>query len=112
MRTFKIGSTYLYPLVDVKWRMTRNVTQKLCPYTIEGRNLIYKKLKPNVVTELQELQKLTHETMTLEFGDNRLSKYSIQHGKCLITGQFLKAEDIHCHHITSKYLGGQTDLII
>lgn len=106
MRTFKIGSTYLYPLADVKWRMARNFTQKLCPYTIEGRNLIYKQLKPNVVTELQELQKLTHETMTLEFGDNRLSKYSMQHGRCRITGQFLKAGDIHCHHIIPKYLGG------
>ncbi|MGV3019395.1 HNH endonuclease [Streptococcus thoraltensis] len=68
--------------------------------------MIYQKLKSNIVTELQELQKLTHETMTLEFGDNRLSKYSMQHGKCRITGQFLKAEDIHCHHIVPKYLGG------
>jgi hypothetical protein len=41
--------------------------------------------------------------------DNRLSRYSMRMGKCEITGTFLPAEDVHCHHYLPKHLGGTDD---
>jgi group II intron reverse transcriptase/maturase len=45
-------------------------------------------------------------SFTTEYYDNRLSKYSGQKGKCGITGIPMKGNDIHCHHIKPKYMGG------
>jgi hypothetical protein len=41
--------------------------------------------------------------------DNRLSRYSMKMGRCEITGIFLRAEDVHCHHYLPKKLGGTDD---
>ncbi|HIB1875396.1 TPA: HNH endonuclease, partial [Enterococcus faecium] len=49
---------------------------------------------------------ISKQGYNLEFTDNRISKYSMQNGKCAVTGEFLKADMIHCHHIIPKYLGG------
>ncbi|MDR7002058.1 5-methylcytosine-specific restriction endonuclease McrA [Neobacillus niacini] len=38
--------------------------------------------------------------------DNRISRYSMKMGKCEITGTFLSASDVHCHHYIPKHLGG------
>lgn len=35
-----------------------------------------------------------------------LSKYSMQNGKCAITGHFLTVQKVHCHHILPRSLGG------
>ena len=45
-------------------------------------------------------------TRTMEYNDNRLSKYSCQQGKCSITGIPLMASEVHCHHKKPKNLGG------
>lgn len=42
----------------------------------------------------------------LEFADNRISKYSMQLGKCAVTGKFLLANEVHCHHKTPRHMGG------
>ena len=44
---------------------------------------------------------------TLEYYDNRISRYSMQQGKCAVTGEFLTAEIAHCHHIVPKGMGGE-----
>ena len=44
---------------------------------------------------------------SIEYADNRISLYNAQKGKCAVTGEaFTAAEDIHCHHITPRRLGG------
>ncbi|AYQ24135.1 TPA: HNH endonuclease [Enterococcus faecalis] len=42
----------------------------------------------------------------MEYADNRISKYSMQRGKCAITGRFLTASEVYCHHIIPRALGG------
>lgn len=44
--------------------------------------------------------------MSVEYNDNRLSLYCAQHGKCAVTGAILEVGRIHCHHKTTKHLGG------
>ncbi len=38
--------------------------------------------------------------------DNRISRYSMKMGKCEITGMYLFASDVHCHHYIPPHLGG------
>lgn len=38
--------------------------------------------------------------------DNRISRYSMKMGKCEITGMYLFASDVHCHHYIPLQLGG------
>ena len=43
---------------------------------------------------------------SVEYFDNRISRYSMKNGKCEITGEFLPAEFVHCHHYIPVSLGG------
>ena len=45
-------------------------------------------------------------TRSVEYMDNRISRYSMKKGKCEITGLFLQAQDVHCHHYIPVHLGG------
>jgi RNA-directed DNA polymerase len=43
---------------------------------------------------------------SVEYMDNRMSRYSMKMGKCEITGMHLFATDVYCHHYIPVYLGG------
>ena len=43
---------------------------------------------------------------SVEYFDNRISRYSMKDGKCEITGDFVPAELVHCHHYVPANLGG------
>lgn len=106
-RTFKIGNTYLYPLSDIQWKMLRNFTQEICDYTPEGRNHKYKNLNIEISDELRKMwKKFSTAKEQMEYSDNRLSKYSMQNGKCAVTGMMLNSNIAHCHHIIPRAAGG------
>ena len=86
-----------------------NFSQELTPYTPEGRELIHKRLQGDVEWELLKLMKSHIPNATVQYMDNRLSRYSMKMGRCEITGMFLFAEDVHCHHYLPKHLGGTDD---
>jgi RNA-directed DNA polymerase len=43
---------------------------------------------------------------SVEYMDNRISRYSMKMGKCEVTGIHLSAADVHCHHFMPLHLGG------
>ena len=43
-KTFKIAGIYLFPLANVQTKNTMSFTQSLTPFTMEGREQIYKQL--------------------------------------------------------------------
>lgn len=45
-------------------------------------------------------------TRSVEYMDNRISRYSMKMGQCEITGVFLQANEVHCHHYFPVHLGG------
>jgi hypothetical protein len=73
---------------------------------VEGRAQIYKNLHKNIKQEIALLMESNIPTRSVEYMDNRISRYSMKQGKCEITGQFLQAQDVHCHHYIPVYLGG------
>jgi len=105
-KTFKIDGVYLFPIGDVKTVNAMNFSPKLSFYTEEGRSRIYDKLKPNVSFEISRLLKAKLPNRTVEYMDNRISRFSMKMGKCEITGWNLTASEVHCHHYTPTHLGG------
>lgn len=105
-RTFKVSGVYLYPLSNVQWKIIYGYTQEISNYTKSGRQLKYAQLKPTVLSEIRKMLRIAGNGMSLEYADNRISKYSMQNGRCIVLKTFLNAEDLHCHHILPKHLGG------
>jgi group II intron reverse transcriptase/maturase len=105
-KTFKVCNVYLFPLANVKTRNAMNFSQSLIPYTKAGRECIYKQLKLDIQREISLLMKSSLPARSVEYMDNRISRYSMKMGKCEITDTFLCASDVHCHHFTPLYLGG------
>ena len=50
--------------------------------------------------------KIPYDKDNLEFADNRISRYSMQLGKCAVTGEFLTSDKVHCHHKLPRNMGG------
>jgi len=105
-RTYKINGVYLYPLADISHKSIMSFSQWLTPFTLRGRKHIYTKLKGDVSREIRKLMESNIPNRSVEYFDNRISRYSMKNGKCEITGEFLPAEIVHCHHYVPVKLGG------
>ncbi|MBE0339780.1 group II intron reverse transcriptase/maturase [Paenibacillus sp. 23TSA30-6] len=105
-KTWEVAGTLLFPLPDVSKSKPLNFSQELTPYCAEARVNIHANLKYNVQLELSKLVRSDVWDRTLEYSDNRLSRYSRVQGLCEITGLFLQSEEVHCHHYKPLSLGG------
>ncbi len=105
-RTFRIANVYLFPLANVKTKNSMGFSLSLSLFTTSGRDLIYKKLRPDLRQEIFHLMNSSIPNQSVEYMDNRLSRYSMKMGKCEITGMHLFATDVHCHHFIPLHLGG------
>ena len=106
MRTFKVDKIYLFPLQNIKWELARTHNSKATDYTEIGRLMVIKKLWPTVYSEIVKMTLDKCKVDNLEYFDNRISRYSMQRGKCHILGKFLTHEEVHCHHKLPIHLGG------
>ncbi|WP_408006423.1 group II intron reverse transcriptase/maturase [Pseudalkalibacillus sp. A8] len=105
-KTIKINDMYLFPIGNVKTVNAMNFSPKLTLFTDEGRERFYKKLRPDIQNEVSQLMKAVLPNRSIEYMDNRISRYSMKLGKCEITGQYLLAHNVHCHHYLPKHFGG------
>ncbi|NEW05933.1 group II intron reverse transcriptase/maturase [Paenibacillus sp. SYP-B3998] len=105
-RTFRIKDTYLFPLCDVKTTNNMCFGRGLNPFTESGRRMVYKKLQDGIRSEIVKLMKSNIPNRSIEYLDNRISRYSMKMGCCEITGMFLFASYVHCHHYLPIHLGG------
>lgn len=108
IKTYKILGTYLHHIADVQTVNNMSFSQNLCDYTKEGRQK-HTSLKRSITSELRKLTTSIHASQSVEYSDNRLSKYSMQKGICAVTGNFIPAEFVHCHHILPVSLGGNDE---
>ncbi|TXK67405.1 group II intron reverse transcriptase/maturase [Paenibacillus sp. N3.4] len=105
-RTFRINDVYLFPLCDVKTSNNMCFGRGLTPFTETGRSMIYKKLQEGIRSEIIKLMESNIPNRSVEYLDNRISRYSMKMGCCEITGMFLFASYVHCHHYLPIHLGG------
>ena len=75
--------------------------------TIQKKDVkrIYKNLEQTITYNLMKMVRETNGQNT-EYVDNKMSRYSMQKGKCSVLGIFLTTEVLHCHHIKPRALGG------
>ena len=92
--------------IQTRWPMYKRV--KVCKYTPEGREAIHKNLKldENVISAMHLLAKSYPSGRSIEYMDNRVSRYTAQCGKCAVTGKVLWIDEIHCHHKKPLSQGG------
>lgn len=94
------------PLGYVRHKIPLQVSNDINKYTVEGRKAIHKQINHIDTNILKQLMENPNPKANIEYNDNLLSLYSAQKGKCKICGQELELEEIYCHHIIPKELGG------
>lgn len=107
IKTWNILGIHLFPLHGItSFVAGRQYNPKLSIYTVEGRSLIYKNLDAMVEANIQRLLRSNVYNQSIEYQDNRISRYSMKKGKCEVLDIFLEASEVECHHVNPKSLGG------
>lgn len=100
-----INGMALVPVGYCKHKNPMYKRNKINKYTVEGRELIHKRLQINQFY-IQYLIKYPVTDRSIEYSDNRISLYIAQKGKCGVTGVELPPWNMHCHHKNPRKYGG------
>ncbi|MFE4895046.1 group II intron reverse transcriptase/maturase [Peribacillus butanolivorans] len=95
---FKIQDMVFVPIYAQRHKTNLCFSQETCNYTVRGRAKIHNNLKAINKRVLSNVMKKFIPNRTIEYNDNRISKFIAQYGRCAITGVELGANDWHCHH--------------
>lgn len=96
----------IIPLAKISHKAPMQFTQEISSYSESGRQLIHKKLNSNIEFKITLLMRNPVMGETVEYNDNRLSRFSAQKGKCAVTKMELEVNEVHCHHQIPRHLGG------
>ena len=105
-KTFIVKGIYLYPICKIGWKSLSYFKPEVNNYSTNRRLNLVKAQKPSIQTEIIKMSHSELMNSNIEYSDNRISKYSMQRGKCAVSKQFLTADMAHCHHIIPNTLGG------
>ncbi|WP_163537338.1 group II intron reverse transcriptase/maturase [Gracilibacillus sp. YIM 98692] len=98
--------TPILPIGYIQTKKPLNKRTAINKYTPEGRKLIHKELTEVPEWKIKWLR--DHPTIgrnsSIEYLDNRISKFIAQKGKCGVTKVELLMNEIHCHHIVPYHL--------
>lgn len=103
-KLYKIKGMALAPIHAQRCRINLNFSQTICNYTTEGRNKIHHSLKAINRKTLNAVMKQFIPQRSIEYNDNRISRFIAQYGKCAVSGVELSFNDWHCHHKTPYYI--------
>ena len=103
-KLYKIQNMIFVPIHAQRHKTNLCFSQDTCNYTAEGRNKIHKSLKAINKTVLSSIMKSFIPNRSIEYNDNRISKFIAQYGKCAISGMELGKNDWHCHHKNPYHL--------
>ena len=102
-----INGYILAPIAYCRYRSPMCHRTSVNQYTSEGRIEIHKMLNSeNYADTLFKLSQSINSSRSVEYSDNRISRFVATHGKCEITGILLNAEEVHCHHLKPLSIGG------
>ncbi|MTK11001.1 MAG: group II intron reverse transcriptase/maturase [Clostridiaceae bacterium] len=107
-RKYFVKGVALFPLY-AKHKNPLGFTQGKCNYTREGRMLVHNNLTSINNKILHYLLKNPIPNRSIQYNDNRISRYVGQQGKCYITKRPLNIGNMHCHHVTPIHLKGTDD---
>ncbi|WP_132748730.1 group II intron reverse transcriptase/maturase [Scopulibacillus darangshiensis] len=101
---YKIKGMVLVPVHAQRCKVNLNFSQTICNYTVEGRNKIHQNLRAIIKQVLAHVMRQFIPNRSIEYNDNRISRFIAQYGKCAVTGIELGIDDWHCHHKTPYHL--------
>ncbi|WP_267378607.1 group II intron reverse transcriptase/maturase [Bacillus sp. GM_Baccil_2] len=97
-KLFKIDKTGMVPIAAQKHRIVYAFQQNICNYTKTGRDKIHKDLRNISNDVLRKVMRTYIPNRSIEYNDNRISKYIAQNGKCWVTKYVMGIDEVHCHH--------------
>lgn len=103
---YKVHDMVIIPIYAWKHRYAIQFNRSICPYTKEGRELVHDTLRSVNKEVLRHVRRSYCSYRSIEYNDNRISKFIAQHGKCAITGEELALRDWECHHKLPLQYGG------
>jgi group II intron reverse transcriptase/maturase len=101
-----IQNTPILPVTGMHHKNPWNFSQDTCNYTKVGRSKIHTNLKAIPRDVLSQVMTTYSKTRSIEYNDNRISKYVAQYGKCFVMGEVIGIDRVHCHHVIPLHLGG------
>jgi len=100
-----VNDVLMLPIECVQHKHPMMLKFETCRYTEKGREKLgFEKLKFENISLLKELEKFPTNG-SVELNDNRLSKFTMQQGKCGISGKLLDRKT-ELHHIRPRKCGG------
>lgn len=105
-KLYAVRGRVLFPIVSVKNCPPRNFSQDICSYTPEGRKKIHSFLQAIDRKILYSLMENPVGNTSVEYNDNRISLYVGQQGRCYVTGELLRLDEMEVHHKKSQQDGG------
>jgi RNA-directed DNA polymerase len=109
-----VAKLALFPIATVQHKKLLNFSQDRTPYTLEGRRKLHHTLSEGLTTDLHWIASHPIENESMEYNDNRLSKWTAQKGKCAVLGEYV-GTDFDCHHKQPRSQAGtdqSTNLVI
>ena len=76
------------------------------PYIAEERIMYHNDLRGVNSEDLKYLMENPIKGETVEYNDNRISKFVSQHGKCFVMKSRMSVNKLECHHKNPKQYGG------
>lgn len=103
-----INGIALFPVNKVNHKTGKLMcfSQKVTPYTVEGREKLHQEIRQNLTEDLHWIACHPLPKESMEYNDNRLSVWMAQQGKCFITGQYVGTV-FDCHHIQPRSQAGK-----
>jgi len=95
---YKIQDMVFVPIYAQRHKTNLCFSQNTCNYTAVGREKIHQNLKAIQKNVLHHVMTNFIPNRTIEYNDNRISKFIAQYGRCAVTGVELGLSDWHCHH--------------
>jgi len=95
---YKIQDMVFVPIYAQRHKANLCFSQDTCNFTAAGREKIHQNLKAIQKNVLHHVMTNFIPNRTIEYNDNRISKFIAQYGKCVVTGVELGLSDWHCHH--------------
>ena len=101
-----IKGLIILPMSACKTKNAMTLSKKVNKFTAEGRKLIHQQIEGVSDFEFIYLTKNPVTNRSIEYNDNRISRFSSQSGRCGVLGERLEVNDFHCHNIIPIIAGG------
>jgi RNA-directed DNA polymerase len=101
-----VAGTPLHLIQAVHHKNPMNFTQSQTLYSKTGREQLNKPIALPLEWIQELVNKSNYTKSTVEFINNRMSRYIADDGKCYVTGQTLRPNELHCHHKKPRKYGG------